>query len=168
VSQRVSIEEMLAEARAGLDRVPPEGLTRERSDAALVVDIRPIEQRDRDGELPGSVVIDRNVLERRLDPSSLHRIAELTGYGQRIVTRASPQASQLPPCSVSACGARRTLSAAIRRGETASPTSARASWNPEPRLGSFGVAALEAGGSPSAVGERAGVLLGAKAVGVRQ
>jgi len=85
VSQRVSIEEMLAEARAGLDRVPPEDLTRERSDAALVVDIRPIEQRDRDGELPGSVVIDRNVLERRLDPSSLRRIAELTGYGQRIV-----------------------------------------------------------------------------------
>jgi rhodanese-related sulfurtransferase len=85
VSQRVSIEEMLAEARAGLDRVPPEDLTRERSDGALVVDIRPFEQRDRDGELPGSVVIDRNVLEWRLDPSSPHRIAEVTGYEQRIL-----------------------------------------------------------------------------------
>jgi rhodanese-related sulfurtransferase len=85
VSQRVSIEEMLAEARAGLDRVPPEDLTRERSDGALVVDIRPFEQRDRDGELPGSLVIDRNVLEWRLDPSSPDRIAEVTSYEQRIV-----------------------------------------------------------------------------------
>jgi rhodanese-related sulfurtransferase len=85
VSQRVSIEEMLAEARADLIRVPPEDLTRERSEGALVVDIRPFEQRNRDGELPGSVVIDRNLLEWRLDPSSRHRIGEVTGYEQRIV-----------------------------------------------------------------------------------
>ena len=32
------------------------------------------EQRQRDGELPGSVVIDRSVLEWRLDPSSPHRL----------------------------------------------------------------------------------------------
>ena len=37
---------------------------------ALVVDTRPVEQRDRDGELPGAVVVDRNVLEWRLDPTS--------------------------------------------------------------------------------------------------
>ena len=51
----------------------------------MVVDIRPFEQRNRDGELPGSVVIDRNVLEWRLDPSSPYRIGEVTGYEQRIV-----------------------------------------------------------------------------------
>lgn len=76
---------MLADARASLDRVPPEDLGREQRQGALVIDIRPVEQRDRDGELPGSVVIDRNVLEWRLDPSSPHRITEVSGYEQRIV-----------------------------------------------------------------------------------
>ena len=76
---------MLTQARAGLDRVPPEELAREQGEGALVIDIRPVEQRDRDGELPGAVVIDRNVLEWRLDPSSAHRIAEVAGYEQRIV-----------------------------------------------------------------------------------
>ena len=51
---------------------------------ALVVDIRPVEQRQRDGAMPGAIVIDRNVLEWRLDPRSDHRIAE-TSYDRRIV-----------------------------------------------------------------------------------
>ena len=37
---------------------------------AVLVDIRPQEQRDRDGTIPGALVIDRNVLEWRLDPMS--------------------------------------------------------------------------------------------------
>jgi rhodanese-related sulfurtransferase len=51
----------------------------------LVVDIRPVEQRRRDGELPGAVVVDRNVLEWRLDPTSPHRIPQVTGPDQTIV-----------------------------------------------------------------------------------
>ena len=43
---------------------------------ALLVDIRPIEQRRRDGEVPGALVVDRNVLEWRLDPQSDHRIPD--------------------------------------------------------------------------------------------
>jgi rhodanese-related sulfurtransferase len=39
----------------------------------LLVDTRPYELRRRDGEIPGALVIDRNVLEWRLDPSSPHR-----------------------------------------------------------------------------------------------
>lgn len=52
---------------------------------ALVVDIRPSEQRTRDGELPGAIVIDRNVLEWRLDPTSPHCIAEATDPDREIV-----------------------------------------------------------------------------------
>jgi rhodanese-related sulfurtransferase len=52
---------------------------------ALVVDIRPTEQRHRDGELPGAVVIDRNVLEWRLDPSSPHRLPVADEPARRIV-----------------------------------------------------------------------------------
>lgn len=44
-------------------------LAAEVAQGALVVDTRPAEQRDRDGDLPGAVVIDRNVLEWRLDPT---------------------------------------------------------------------------------------------------
>ena len=52
---------------------------------ALMVDTRPVEQRDRDGEMPGAIVIDRNVLEWRLDPRSDHRIAEADDYDRRII-----------------------------------------------------------------------------------
>ena len=51
----------------------------------LVVDTRPVELRQRDGEMPGAVVVDRNVLEWRLDPTSPHRLAAVTGADQRIV-----------------------------------------------------------------------------------
>jgi len=44
------------------------------ADGALVVDIRPVHQREADGQIAGAVVIDRNVLEWRLDPSSDHRL----------------------------------------------------------------------------------------------
>jgi rhodanese-related sulfurtransferase len=71
-----AIDALLAAARAGLDRVRPEDLAAEVAGGALVVDIRPVEQRRRDGELPGALVIDRNVLEWRLDPTSPHRIPE--------------------------------------------------------------------------------------------
>ena len=50
----------------------------------MVIDIRPVEQRQADGELPGAVVIDRNVLEWRLDPASPHCV-EGTGYDRRII-----------------------------------------------------------------------------------
>ena len=79
------IDELLAEARARLDRVNPADLTEELAAGALVVDTRPIEQRRRDGELPGAVVIDRNILEWRLDPSSPDRHPEATSYDRRIV-----------------------------------------------------------------------------------
>ena len=80
-----SIEEILRAARARLDRIEPNALEPERAAGAVIVDIRPVEQRERDGPLPGAIVIDRNVLEWRLDPASEHRIAEVTDYGTRIV-----------------------------------------------------------------------------------
>lgn len=80
-----SIAEILAAARARLDRVEPEALERERLAGALIVDIRPVEQRTRDGDLPGAIVIDRNVLEWRLDPACEHHIAEVADYDARIV-----------------------------------------------------------------------------------
>ena len=88
-AQRQSgVERVLAQVQAGLDRVDPADLEREAAEGALVVDMRPVEQRLRDGELPGAIVIDRNVLEWRLDPTSPWRIPEaesLLGNGGRVV-----------------------------------------------------------------------------------
>jgi rhodanese-related sulfurtransferase len=83
--QRRSIDDVLAEARRQLDRVDPTDLAAEMAAGALVIDIRPIDQRQRDGELAGAVVVGRNELEWRLDPASTHRIPEVTGYEHRVV-----------------------------------------------------------------------------------
>jgi rhodanese-related sulfurtransferase len=85
VEHRSRIDDLLADARADLDRVAPTDLAAEMAAGALVVDTRPEEQRRRDGELPGAVVIDRNVLEWRLDPTSPHRIPEADGADRRVI-----------------------------------------------------------------------------------
>ena len=69
-----AIDALLAQARAGLDRVEPGDLDGELAAGAVLIDIRPVEQRQRDGELTGAIIIDRNVLEWRLDPSSPDRL----------------------------------------------------------------------------------------------
>jgi rhodanese-related sulfurtransferase len=70
------VERLLAHARAGLDRVHVDDLEREVAGGALVVDTRPVEQRRRHGDMPGALVVDRNVLEWRLDPTSPWRLPE--------------------------------------------------------------------------------------------
>ena len=49
------------------------------------MDIRPVEQREQDGDLPGALVIDRNVLEWRLDPSSPYRVDGVDDPDRRVV-----------------------------------------------------------------------------------
>ena len=83
--QQTRIDEILTQARARLQRLEPELLEHEQASGALIIDIRPTEQRTRDGELPGAVVIDRNVLEWRLDPNCEHHIPQVTDHQARIV-----------------------------------------------------------------------------------
>src|SRR5204862_3847164 len=71
-------------ARIG-PRVRPDELADELRRGALVVDTRPTLQRERDGELPGAVVIERNELEWRLDPTSPHRVARADHHDRRVV-----------------------------------------------------------------------------------
>ncbi len=85
ICERRSIGEILDHARARLDRLQPEQLEAEQANGVLIVDIRPVEQRSRDGDLPGAVVIDRNVLEWRLDFTCEHHLPEVIGPETRIV-----------------------------------------------------------------------------------
>ena len=80
-----AIDRILTDARAGLERVEATDLDAEMAAGALVVDTRPVEQRERDGGLPGAVVVDRNVLEWRLDPTSPDRLPEATDVGRRVI-----------------------------------------------------------------------------------
>jgi rhodanese-related sulfurtransferase len=80
-----AIGRLLEECQQALDRVEPADLEAVAAAGALVVDMRPVQQRLRDGELPGAVVIDRNVLEWRLDPTSPYRLALADDPGRRIV-----------------------------------------------------------------------------------
>ena len=79
------IDELLEEARTGMDRVTPAQLGDEISRGALVIDIRPEADRLREGLLPGAIVIERNVMEWRLDPSSPDRIDAANDVAKRIV-----------------------------------------------------------------------------------
>jgi rhodanese-related sulfurtransferase len=81
----IGADELLAQARSGLARVTPAEALAESADGAVIVDIRPLEQRDRDGGLPLAEVISRNVLEWRLDPRSEHRNPDLARPGARVI-----------------------------------------------------------------------------------
>src|SRR5882672_1548393 len=80
-----TVDELLDEARRSLHRLAPIEAEQAAAAGALIVDIRPSELRDRDGTIPGAVVVDRNVLEWRLDPASAHRIPQITAHDQVVI-----------------------------------------------------------------------------------
>ncbi|WP_270889516.1 rhodanese-like domain-containing protein [Pedococcus sp. 5OH_020] len=83
-SQPSRVDELLATVRQGLDRLTPTEAFHEQREGALLVDTRTPSQRAAVGEVPGAIVIDRTVLEWRLDPTSAYSIPE-TAPGRRVV-----------------------------------------------------------------------------------
>jgi rhodanese-related sulfurtransferase len=80
-----TIDDVLAEARARLQRLDPAEAAARAADGALLVDTRPAFQRDADGEVPGALVVERNHLEWRFDPASDARLPEATGYDVEVI-----------------------------------------------------------------------------------
>jgi rhodanese-related sulfurtransferase len=74
---RVTINDLLASARARLDRVSPAEALAAVRDGAVLIDIRSERQRAADGVIPGSTFIPRNLLEWRVDPASGHGLPGL-------------------------------------------------------------------------------------------
>jgi rhodanese-related sulfurtransferase len=70
------IDKVLDAARARLERMPAGDVPRALERGAVLVDIRPQAQRDREGHVRAALVIERNVLEWRCDPTSDAKIAE--------------------------------------------------------------------------------------------
>jgi rhodanese-related sulfurtransferase len=83
------ISEVLEQARSRLDRMEPAQAWAAMREGALLVDIRPQAQRGAEGQVPGALVIERNVLEWRLDPASDARLPEAGSYDLRVIVMCS-------------------------------------------------------------------------------
>ncbi|MFJ8629133.1 rhodanese-like domain-containing protein [Streptomyces sp. NPDC093568] len=84
--QPLGIDGLLERIRAGYERIEPqEAYAAAQGGEALLVDIRYAALRERDGLIPGALVIERNELEWRLDPQGSHRAPEATSHDLRVV-----------------------------------------------------------------------------------
>ncbi|MGI9163943.1 MAG: rhodanese-like domain-containing protein [Mycobacterium sp.] len=73
------IDVALRRARSRLRRLEAADVRGALAQGAVLVDIRPAAQRAEEGELPGSIVVERNVLEWRCDPTSAARLPQAGG-----------------------------------------------------------------------------------------
>ncbi|WP_433890170.1 rhodanese-like domain-containing protein [Streptomyces sp. CA-111067] len=80
-----SVSDLLSAARAGLDRLTPAQAATAARDGALLVDIRYGALRDRDGTIPGAVIVERNELEWRLDPTSPDRVPQAISHALHVI-----------------------------------------------------------------------------------
>ncbi|MFB0630358.1 rhodanese-like domain-containing protein [Streptomyces sp. AB3(2024)] len=108
MSAPVGIDELLERVRAGYTRIAPRAAREAFFDGALLVDIRYQALRERDGLIPGAVVVERNELEWRLDPQGSHRLPQATGHDLRVVVICNEgYASTLAAASLHALGLHR-------------------------------------------------------------
>jgi rhodanese-related sulfurtransferase len=86
IHQPIGVDELLEQVRESLDRVEAkEAFEAAQAGEALLVDTRYAALRERDGLIPGALVVERNELEWRLDPQGSHRAPEATSHDLRVV-----------------------------------------------------------------------------------
>jgi rhodanese-related sulfurtransferase len=85
MAARRTLDELLAEAGARIERLEPADALAELEEGACLVDIRSEAAREREGVVPGSLHVPRTVLEWRLEPDSPWRNPHAPGLGQRVV-----------------------------------------------------------------------------------
>jgi rhodanese-related sulfurtransferase len=102
-----TIEQMLAEARERLDRPSPHDAARAVASGAVLVDIRPAAQRAAEGEIPGALIVERNVLEWRFDPASDARLPQASYDLHAIVVCSEGYTSSLAAAALQDLGVRR-------------------------------------------------------------
>lgn len=103
-----SVEALLAHARTGLERLSPEAARDAVAAGALLVDIRPQWQRVADGEIPGSLVVERNHLEWRLHPASDARLPQAVAGQRWIVVCTEGYTSSLAAAALNSIGVEAT------------------------------------------------------------
>jgi rhodanese-related sulfurtransferase len=98
---------VLADARARLHRLAPAEAADAVSAGAVLVDIRPAAQRAAEGEIPGALVIERNVLEWRFDPAGDARLPQASYDLQVVVFCSQGYTSSLAAAALHDLGVRR-------------------------------------------------------------
>jgi rhodanese-related sulfurtransferase len=99
-----SVDELLADARSRLHRLEPAAAARAVTEGAGLVDIRPAWQRAAAGEIPGALVVERNHLEWRLDPSSASRVSGAARGRRWVVICAEGYTSSLAADALNSIG----------------------------------------------------------------
>jgi rhodanese-related sulfurtransferase len=102
-----SVDELLWEARSGLDRLSPAHAAAAQARGALLVDIRPHGQRIAEGEIAGALVLERNVLEWRLDPQSSARVPAASYELEVVVVCSEGYTSSLAAAALQVLGVSR-------------------------------------------------------------
>jgi rhodanese-related sulfurtransferase len=82
---RVTVDDLLAEARRRLTRAEPATAFEALQDGATLIDIRAESQIAQDGAIPDALIISRNTLEWRLDPDCKHRHPDAPGLGEHVI-----------------------------------------------------------------------------------
>jgi len=85
----VTVDDLLASARSRIRRLDPHEVAAASRRGALLIDIRPTVQRRWEGEVPGAIPVERNVLEWRLDPASAHRLAAVLDDDREVIVLCS-------------------------------------------------------------------------------
>jgi rhodanese-related sulfurtransferase len=99
-----SVDDLLTWARSSLERLTPLQAYDRVAAGALIVDIRPAWQRESDGEIPGSVIVERNHLEWRLHPASGASLAQARDGQEWIVVCTEGYTSSLAASSLVSLG----------------------------------------------------------------
>lgn len=84
------VEQVLAAARARLRRLSPEDAFKAIAQSkAVLVDIRPSDERAIEGNIENALVVERNVLEWRFDPASSARLPIVTDHNLQVIVLCS-------------------------------------------------------------------------------
>ena len=85
MAARHTLDELLAEAAARIERLEPAAALAALEQGACLVDIRSEAAREREGVVPGSLHVPRTVLDWRLAPDSPWRNPHAPGLEERVV-----------------------------------------------------------------------------------
>jgi rhodanese-related sulfurtransferase len=85
MSDRRTVNDLLAASRAKIDRLEPHGVLAAAREGAIVIDTRCAEQRRETGTIPGSVHVPLSVLYWRLDPASGSEDPSLADPGRQVI-----------------------------------------------------------------------------------
>jgi len=98
------VGELLAAAREGLRRLAPREAAAAQRAGDIIVDTRPAWQRAVEGEIVGSLIVERNHLEWRLDPFSGAQVPQARAGQRWIVVCSEGYSSSLAAASLRAIG----------------------------------------------------------------